>query len=134
LYLLTYSNNHKFFKRIARNILSRFMQGDTAIANLISDESESKILNELTITPMLRIFQANTRAALKYVPKVYPNLITLFRTNPQSKGAVQNLNLGWDALTAKKVDTYIVPGNHLNMVKAPNVETLAQQLKACLNR
>ncbi|BAZ14305.1 amino acid adenylation domain-containing protein [Calothrix sp. NIES-4071] len=131
-YLLLASNNNKFIKRIASNILSRFMQGDTAIANLISEESESQILNELTIRPMVRIFQANTKAALNYNPQVYPKRITLFKTNPQSKGAVQNLNFGWDILTSSEVDTHILPGNHLNMMKTPNVETLAQKLKACL--
>ncbi|OKH51748.1 non-ribosomal peptide synthetase [Calothrix sp. HK-06] len=134
-YLFIASNHkNKFVIKIVSNILSRFFQGDTAIANLLSDESKSQILNELTISPMLRIFQANTQAVLNYVPKVYPNRITLFRTNVQSQGAVQNLNLGWDALTSEGVDTHIIPGNHLNMLKAPNVETLAQQLKACLTR
>ncbi|MBW4600745.1 MAG: amino acid adenylation domain-containing protein [Calothrix sp. FI2-JRJ7] len=134
-YLFIASNHkNKFVRKIVSNILSRFLQGDTAIANLLSDESKSQILNELTISPMLRIFQANTQAVLNYVPKVYPNRITLFRTNVQFQGAVQNLNLGWDALTSEGVDTHIIPGNHLNMLKAPNVETLAQQLKACLMR
>ena len=132
-YLFIASNHkNKFVKKIVSNILLRFLQGDTAIANLLSDESKSQILNELTISPMLRIFQANTQAVLNYVPKVYPNRITLFRTNVQSQGAVHNLNLGWDALTSEKVDTHIIPGNHLNMLKTPNVETLAQQLKASL--
>ncbi|RUS94201.1 hypothetical protein DSM106972_093980 [Dulcicalothrix desertica PCC 7102] len=131
-YLFIASNSkNKFVKKIVSNILSRFLQGDTAIANLLSDESKSQILNELTISPMLRIFQANTQAVLNYVPKVYPNRITLFRTNVH-QGAVQNLNDCWDALTSEGVDTHIIPGNHLNMLKAPNVETLAQQLKACL--
>jgi amino acid adenylation domain-containing protein len=143
LYLLVTTSNktsnliyrfktNKHIKRFAGNILSHFMQGDTAIANLMSNESQSRILNELTIWPMLRIFQANTQAVLNYVPQVYQNRITLLRTNPQSKGAVQNLNLGWDALTSEGVDTHIIPGNHLNMLKAPNIETLAQQLKTCL--
>jgi thioesterase domain-containing protein len=81
---------------------------------------------------MLRIYKANNKAALNYVPQIYPNSITLLRTSNQSNIAHQDPTLGWSNLVAGKVEVHWVPGNHLTMLKNPHVQVLSEQLRACI--
>ena len=91
------------------------------------------MLDELTILPLLRVFYANSQAAASYVPKAYANKITLFRT-AQSFGTRQDLTLGWSQLSAAEVEIHQVPGNHLSMMRKPDVQTLAEQLRDCIEQ
>ncbi|WP_414585411.1 non-ribosomal peptide synthetase [Scytonema sp. PCC 10023] len=115
---------NNFVRRIETNLFSHF----------IPQESKSRILRELTIRPMLRVFHANTQATLNYVPKVYPHRITLFRTSVQSSIAEQDLTIGWGDLTLKGVEIHNIPGNHLTMLRKPHIQILAEQLRACIEK
>ena len=63
------------FPKRWRGLLER-----ATIANLLPPESQARILNELTIRPMLKVFYANSQAVHRYVPQSYPDRITLFKT------------------------------------------------------
>ena len=115
---------NKFVRRIETSLFSHFMP----------QESKSRILRELTIRPMLRVFHANSQATVNYVPKVYPHRITLFRTSVQSSIAEQDLTMGWGDLTLKGVEIHNIPGNHLTMLRKPHIQVLAEQLKACIEK
>lgn len=104
-----------------------------ALVNLIPEVSRLKMLDELTILPLLRVFYANSQAAASYIPKAYANKITLFRT-AQSFGNRQDLTLGWSQLTAAEVEIHKVPGNHLSMMRKPDVQILAEQLRDCIEQ
>jgi thioesterase domain-containing protein len=80
---------------------------------------------------MFTVFQANSQATLSYVPKIYPQRITLFRSREKLSINHQDPTLGWSELTTEKVEVIRVPGNHLTMLRKPNVEVLAQKLKHC---
>jgi thioesterase domain-containing protein/acyl carrier protein len=105
-----------------------------AIVNLMPEESRLRMLDELTIFPLLRVFYANSRAAYSYVPKAYSNRITLFRTTKPSDKAKQDSTLGWSELAARGVEVHQVPGNHLTMLRKPHVQVLAKQLWECLEK
>ncbi|HET8843739.1 MAG TPA: alpha/beta fold hydrolase, partial [Ktedonobacteraceae bacterium] len=83
----------------------------------------------------------NVHAVRSYVPEVYPDCITLFRainaqgsTEEQEHGtAPQDLTRGWDKLTAQDVDVHVVQGTHADMIDEPNVASLADALRQCLN-
>jgi thioesterase domain-containing protein len=83
---------------------------------------------------MLRVYQANSQAALNYVPQVYPNPITLLRTSVESSIAHQDPTLGWSKLAGENVEVHWVPGNHLTMLRKPHVHVLAEQLRACIEK
>jgi len=102
-----------------------------AIVNLMPEESKLRVLDELAILPMLRIFYANGRAAYSYVPKVYSSRVTLLRTSQASVGE-QDATLGWSELAEAGVEVHLVPGNHLTMIRKPHVQVLAKQLRECL--
>ena len=101
------------------------------IVNLISNDSKQQIFRELALRPIFPVFWANNQATLNYIPKIYPNRITLFKSNQQSLNN-NDTTLGWSHLTTEKVDIIEIPGNHLTMLRKPHVKLLAEQLRQCL--
>ncbi|MBW4417922.1 MAG: amino acid adenylation domain-containing protein [Myxacorys californica WJT36-NPBG1] len=89
--------------------------------------SQSQLLNELSLRPILQTYRANAEAFLSYSPQRYSHPITLFKTSKTN----QDSTLGWKKLT-KEVNLCPIPGNHLTMLRSPHVQYLAQQLKQCM--
>lgn len=105
-----------------------------AIVNLLPEVSRLRVLDELTVLPLLRVFYANSQAAARYTPKAYADKITLFRTAQPLGKVPQDSTLGWSQLTATEVEIHQVPGNHLSMMKKPYVQVLAEQLRHCIEQ
>ncbi|AFZ33016.1 amino acid adenylation domain protein [Gloeocapsa sp. PCC 7428] len=122
------ASQHANSKRQKQNWFSRWQW--LAIANLIPEESQLRLVDESAIAPMLRIFYANSQAAYRYTPQNYPYCITLFKTLDPANHC-RDATLGWSQL-AKDIRIHLIPGNHLSMLKPPYVQTLAQQLKQYL--
>ncbi|HYW21094.1 MAG TPA: amino acid adenylation domain-containing protein [Nodularia sp. (in: cyanobacteria)] len=106
----------------------------TPSKNRISEESKLRLLSESAIVPMFRVFYANNQAVLNYVPHVYPKRINLFRTKVQLNVAEDEANMGWDQLAVEKTEIHDIPGNHLTMLRKPNIQILAAQLRACIEK
>jgi amino acid adenylation domain-containing protein len=140
VYLLVSGNKPKFpnlnklFHKLIKNESRQSILGRAALASLIPDESKQRILNELTIRPMLRVFQANSEATLSYLPKVYQDNITLFKSSEKSGKFTGDATMGWSDLAAGGVEVKMVPGNHLTMLRKPHVTVLAEQLKNCIEK
>jgi thioesterase domain-containing protein len=95
----------------------------------------------------LEVFRTNVKAKRRYVPRVYPGTVTLFKTARQVKIPVANGStpdrlitevipdptLGWGALAAGGVRVIDVPGRHVTMLNDPHVETLALRIRDCLS-
>jgi thioesterase domain-containing protein/acyl carrier protein len=77
---------------------------------------------------LLRIFQANVRADSRYRPQRYPGQVTLFKT------AHQDSTWGWGAIAADGVELHQIPGHHMNVLRPPQVQVLAEKLSACLTQ
>jgi amino acid adenylation domain-containing protein len=75
---------------------------------------------------LLQVFQANVRADSHYRPQRYPGQVTLFKT------ADQDSTWGWGDIAANGVELHQIPGNHMNVLRPPQVQLLAQKLSACL--
>jgi len=133
-FLTRFTNFNNLFRWLGTSESFSSAWGKVALANLIPEESRERILNELNIRPMLRVYQANSKANLKYVPQVYPNPITLLRTSAQPSIAHKDPTLGWSQVTRGKVEVLRVPGNHLTMLKKPHVQVLAEQLRLCIEK
>jgi amino acid adenylation domain-containing protein len=100
------------------------------ISHLLPQKTVLRMLDELTIHRMMKIFYANSGAALKYVPQPYPNAIALFKTSKLLKKS-DDLTLGWNQL-ASDVQVNCILGNHLTMLRKPYVQVLAGQLRSYL--
>ncbi|MBD1937334.1 non-ribosomal peptide synthetase [Microcoleus sp. FACHB-68] len=104
------------------------------MVNLMPQEAKLRRVNELTIRSMFRVFQANSQATLSYTPKTYPNRITLFKSCEQANADSQDPTMGWSELTESGTDIHLVAGNHLEMMKTPNVQMLAEQIGGYFNK
>ncbi|MBW4681349.1 MAG: amino acid adenylation domain-containing protein [Microcoleus vaginatus WJT46-NPBG5] len=106
----------------------KLMLKRAVMINLMPQEAKLKRLNQLTIRSMFRVFQANSQATLSYTPKTYPNRITLFKSCEPGNVDSQDPTMGWSELTESGTDIHLVAGNHLEMMKTPNVQMLAEQI------
>ena len=84
------------------------------------------------------IEQIHFQALSNYVPQVYPGHITIFRAS-MSPARFYDPQLGWGELAAVGLEIYDVPGHHGGstlgaIFKPPNVQILAKQLRACLDK
>ena len=81
----------------------------------------------------LRVFyfmESSGQAARKYVSHVYPGHAVLFR----AQSSVPHLQADWGRLIAGRLDVHEVPGNHMDIMLAPHVRTLAAKLTVCLDQ
>jgi thioesterase domain-containing protein len=75
---------------------------------------------------LLQVFQANIRADSRYRPHRYPGQVTLFKTEDQDS------TWGWGEIAAKGVELHHIPGHHMNVLRPPQVQVLAEKLSAYL--
>ncbi|MEH2459865.1 non-ribosomal peptide synthetase [Nostoc sp.] len=132
--IVRYSFWESLTRSLQTNLFSQLIPKEDATVNLISEESELRLLSELAIRPMLRVFYANSQAVLNYVPQTYSKRINLFRTNVQSNIAKEDPSMGWDQLIVGGTEIHHIPGNHLTMLRKPHIQFLAAQLKACIEK
>jgi thioesterase domain-containing protein len=106
------------------------------IAKVVARESRLMRMRQPTVRRILRIIQLNSQAVINYAPQVYPGRITLFRTSNQIGIGKNRLDptLGWSELAAQGVEIHQIPGAHLNLLRKPHVQVVAENLKACLNQ
>jgi hypothetical protein len=94
----------------------------------------------------LDLVRSNARAKRKYLPQVYQGTMTLFTpsgqfTLPPSDGSAHSEQIagliqykGWAELAAGGVRVVEVYGDHQTMVGKPHAETLALQIRECLDQ
>jgi aspartate racemase len=80
--------------------------------------------------------QENIQASRNYLPQVYPGRVTLFRSRDQiiDVSSYADPHLGWGELAAEGLEFHEVSGTHLGILQEPNVQVLAEKLKACLDK
>lgn len=79
--------------------------------------------------------QVQQRASQSYVPAPYNGKIVLFRAMERDAFDVDlGRDLGWKPLAAGDFHIFDVPGDHLGILKDPNVQVLAEQLQLHLQQ
>lgn len=73
---------------------------------------------------LLKIFQINAEVVQNYKGEYYSGSIVLFKARETDA----DLEYHWNELV-EHIETVVVPGNHLNMVLPPHVQTLVQELE-----
>ncbi|MHC5738118.1 non-ribosomal peptide synthetase [Nostoc sp.] len=121
-------------RSLQTNLFSHLILKEDATVNVIPEESKLRLLSELAIRPMLRVYYANSQAVLNYVPQAYPKRINLFRTKVESSIAKEDPSMGWDRLIVGGTEIHHIPGNHLTMLRKPHIQILAAQLRACIEK
>ncbi len=86
---------------------------------------------------LFQVFKANSQAQYSS-PGAVPVPIALLRTmvtngaDPATGGTQSDPAWGWGALAAGPVAVYEIPGDHVSMLKPPQVQIVAAQLRQCL--
>ena len=83
------------------------------------------------------IIDTNIQAADEYNFQVYPDQITLLRTEDESReNALRRYDsqFGWGNLAAEGVDIHYIPGSHISFLDEPHVQVVAKKLRACLDK
>jgi thioesterase domain-containing protein len=73
------------------------------------------------------------QAIQSYLPKPYAGRLVLFRAIERDKFKEDNRGMGWAALTTGDLQIFDVPGDHLGILKEPNVQVLAEKLQTHLS-
>lgn len=79
------------------------------------------------------IYRTNYQALWRYLPRAYPQALTLLVASEQSPGREPVSIAGWRRLAAGGLTIYAVPGDHLSLLREPHVRNLAVILRACLD-
>lgn len=77
---------------------------------------------------LIRVYDADSRATVKYRPQVYPGRIVYI----QSEEATQDTIQAWRKIASHGLDLFDAPGDHVGMMKEPHVRVVADRLRACL--
>ncbi|MCT7979016.1 non-ribosomal peptide synthetase [Laspinema olomoucense] len=104
----------------------------TTLAQSLHSTSDRRILREVALRPLLPIFQANSQAVLQYQPSIYPDRMTLITSSDRAIATGEDPTLGWGQLTPEPIELIRIPGNHLTMLRKPQVQHLADRLRECL--
>ena len=75
------------------------------------------------------IWDANRTAVRHYSPKPYSGDIILFKSIEDGL----NSPYGWRELIGGELTEVMIPGDHIEIMREPHVETLAKKLKSYLN-
>lgn len=82
----------------------------------------------------VQVREENWRAMQAFRPKVFSGQLTLFKAITASDKVEWDDDYGWSPFAGKGLEIVQVPGRHLTLFEAPNVETLAMALDASLRK
>jgi len=95
---------------------------------------------KMTFIPQERriqyVMDAHQTARINYIPQVYPEKITLFRSSQYhtlEKEGDGSWARRWSDFATGGFDCHIIEGKHLEIFGEPKIQELAKQLKVCLD-
>jgi amino acid adenylation domain-containing protein len=117
--------------------LSELPEAEQLVFVLEQAKSAALVPMELDVSQALRfveLLRSDLRATRNYGLHLYPGRITFFKANDTLTGTSADPTMGWSEWATGGVEVHVVPGNHANMMYEPHVETLAKELRACLDQ
>jgi non-ribosomal peptide synthetase component F/thioesterase domain-containing protein/acyl carrier protein len=89
-----------------------------------------------TLTDEDRRPQFRRQIGRTYIPQPYCGKVVLFRAIDRDpfESITVNPDFGWHTLAQDGVEVYDVPGDHIGILKDPNVRVLTKALKTCIAR
>ncbi|MDP9122580.1 MAG: alpha/beta fold hydrolase, partial [Acidobacteriota bacterium] len=81
---------------------------------------------------LMEVYNRNRRAMWNYTPLPYAGSMVLFQAKKRRPGEDYPLGLGWARLVQGSLRTYMVPGDHNNLLVPPYVAEVAEILSGLL--
>ena len=104
------------------------------MANFVPPESRLLALRQPAMKPMFELFLLHVRQTLAYRPEAYPHSVTVFQATSLGGKYDADPSMGWRVLAAGGVESHKIPGEHLELLRPPNVQVLAAKLNECIDR
>jgi thioesterase domain-containing protein len=118
----------KFLVSQLAKIKRRLSPGDQFNSHLAQPNHQTKREKRLK-----NVDQTYFKARKNYVPQTYSGNLAIFKSMQinSRKSAFGDLDskLGWSDLATGEFDLINIPGDHLGILKEPNVAILAEELK-----
>jgi amino acid adenylation domain-containing protein len=73
------------------------------------------------------------QAEKEYRPRPYSGRVILFRSSHKPLGQVSDPRAGWTTYAPDELEIYEIQGNHENILLEPQVRSVAEQLRTCLD-
>jgi thioesterase domain-containing protein/acyl carrier protein len=86
------------------------------------------------ITPLFEVFAANLKASRLYAPEPYSGDLALWFSEQTLAAFSPEVRAGWNRLALGGVEMSTLPGDHYGLLRRPQVERLADQMKVLLRR
>jgi thioesterase domain-containing protein/acyl carrier protein len=83
---------------------------------------------------LFKVYEADVRALSGYEARAQECRVQLFAAGGQAGTRDVDAALGWGELATLGVEVHRVAGDHYTMMRAPHVDALAEELRACLER
>jgi amino acid adenylation domain-containing protein len=102
----------------------------SGLSETINTTQSGLKISEASEADIREIFRKN--ASDDYRPLTYEGEILLFRAIDRDQFEVNDPTLGW-SFWAPQLQVFEVPGEHLSILKSPNVQVMAEQMKPYLD-
>jgi len=116
--------------------LSQDEQLDYFVAQMKARNMIPEEVDAAWLRAFLEIYENNVNAVQAYTPGVYSGSVILFRGKdglPEVEQEYPEIYsdeaLGWRSVVSGEVTVHQVPGNHLSMISAQNVQLLARSMR-----
>jgi thioesterase domain-containing protein/acyl carrier protein len=107
---------------------------DDRLAYLLEEAKQARAVPpDLELAQLRRLFdvyRSNARAVMTYCPRPYSGPVTLFAARDRREGI--EASLGWSTLAAQGLAVHEVSGDHLSIVREPNVGAVAGEIARVL--
>jgi surfactin family lipopeptide synthetase A len=116
--------------------LLKVLRGGAAQTRTISRVAKTvkrKVQVSLAPRSVKQVRRACLQAAVSYVLRVYPGRIILFRSHEKSLTQLRDPHAGWSAYAGQGLEIHEIVGDHDDILLEPQVRSVAEQLKACLD-
>ncbi|MCI0448032.1 thioesterase domain-containing protein, partial [bacterium] len=128
-HILFSSNRTTYLRQQLRRLRNR-VQTSVSLARY----QLNKMAGKSEPAALLRVGEAGFKAIYDYVPRYYHGEITLFLcTNKRPVGEQIPSDIGWRPF-ARSIQVRPMPGDHISILKDPDVQLLAKSLQECLDK
>lgn len=89
------------------------------------------------LPPVLQYFHAeelNGQLLRDYLPQVYPERVTLFRSSKLIAERYYGNDMGWGNLSAGGVEIHKIPGYFGSILSETQIQVLAEKLRTCIDK
>lgn len=109
---------------------------EAEVAITVSQETSLLLIEMPAVRRILKLVREHGQLVRRYAAKTFGGRITLFRASPSgpNENRVKDPTMGWGALAEGGVDVHFIRANHVSLLVKPHVETLAQELRECLDQ